>query len=54
VTNIVLVALLGVTCTIGQHIAHRCYCDDLARMLTFGAAVLFGAAFWAMAVQVAL
>ena len=52
--SVFLVAALGMVCAIGQHIADRRFHDDLARLLTFAACVLMGAAFVASVVEVAL
>jgi hypothetical protein len=41
-------------CAIGQHIADRRFHDDLARLLTFAACVLIGAAGIAAVAEVAL
>ena len=53
-TPIATVAALGALCAIGQHLAHVRFHDDLARLLTFAAAVLMGAAFVAGVAEVAL
>ncbi len=52
--SIATVAVLGMVCAIGQHIADRRFHDDLARLLTFAALVLLGAAFVASVAAVAL